>query len=150
MKKLYFTLVSLLLSFAVFAQAPSARSLVVQNQTNCTQYYQVFGDEICKCGSQFVSNLFAIPPGGTHTYPTSVTLGGTFPTIPKGIVGAKIPDGPAGCPISGGTVGHQACNLPPVYSYLSISASCTPCGPTRATWFPAVNCEQVARLIFTP
>lgn len=149
MRKLYFMLIALLFSAGAFAQVNSALSLVVQNQTNCTQFYQIFGDDPCRCGSQYVSKLFAIAPGATHTYTNSLTLGNTYPTgIPKGIVGAKIPNGPASCATPGGTVGHQVCNLPPTYTYTSISATCAPCAMTRATWIPAQNCEQMARLIF--
>lgn len=151
MKKLYFMLIALFVSVGAFAQVNSALSLVVQNQTNCTQYYQIFGDDPCRCGSKYVGKIFAIPPGATHNYANSTPFGNTYPTaMGRGIVGARIPDGPNGCATSGGTVGHQACNLPPVYTYMSISATCTPCAMTRATWIPAQNCELTARLIFTP
>ena len=148
MKKLYFMLIALLCSSGLKAQVVSALALTVQKQTNCTQYYQMFGDEPCKCGSKYMSKVIAINPGATHTYPNSISLGGSYPAMPKGIVGARIPDGPASCITSGGTVGHQPCNLPPTYSYTSIAATCAPCSFTRATWIPGQNCEQMARLIF--
>lgn len=148
MKKLYFTLVAILFSFVAFAQAKSARGLIVRNQTNCTQYYQVFGDELCICGTKYTSKIFTIPPGATHNYPTSVTLGGLYPSTPKGIVGARIPDGPAACGVPAGIVGHRVCNFPLTYTYLSITPACTPCVTTKATWVDAPNCEQMAQLIF--
>ncbi|MBL7707031.1 MAG: hypothetical protein JNM21_15900 [Taibaiella sp.] len=149
MKKLYFVLVALLFSLGALAQAQSARGLIVRNQTNCTQYYQVFGDELCRCGMQYTSRVFTIPPGATHNYPTSVTLSGTYPPgTPKGIVGARIPDGPAACGVPAGIVGHRACGYPLTYTYMSITATCTPCVMTRATWVDAPNCEQMAQLIF--
>ncbi len=149
MKKLYFTLVAILFSFVALAQAQSARGLIVRNQTNCTQYYQVFGDELCRCGMQYTSRVFTIPPGATHNYPTSVTLSGTYPPgIPKGIVGARIPDGPAACGVPAGIVGHRACGYPLTYTYMSITSTCTPCVMTKATWVDAPNCEQMAQLIF--
>lgn len=149
MKKLYFTLIAVLFSLAAFAQAQSARGLIVRNQTNCTQYYQVFGDELCRCGTQFTSRIFTIPPGATHNYPNSLTLMGTYPTsVPKGIVGARIPDGPAACGVPAGIVGHRSCGFPLSYGYMSISPACTPCANTKATWIDAQNCDLMAQLIF--
>lgn len=149
MKKLYFTLVAILFSFVALAQVQSARGLTVRNQTNCTQYYEVFGDELCRCGKQYVSKTFSIPPGGVHNYPTSVTLGNLYPTgVPKGIVGARIPNGPIACGVPSGVVGHQACGYPPSYIYMSITSTCTTCVTTRAIWVDAPNCEQMAQLIF--
>lgn len=150
MKKLYFTLVALLFSFVALAQVQSARGLIVRNQTNCMQYYEAFGDELCRCGSQFTTKVIAIPPGAVHNYPTSMTLGGSFPPgTPKGIVGARIPNGPASCgTVPTGVVGHQACGLPLVYNYMSISPTCSACVMTRATWIEPQNCEQIAQLLF--
>ncbi|RYE00317.1 MAG: hypothetical protein EOP54_00610 [Sphingobacteriales bacterium] len=149
MKKLYFTLIALLFSLVALAQAPSARGLIVRNQTNCTQYYQVFGDELCLCGMKYNSQVFTIPPGGIHNYTTSVTLFGTYPPgTPKGIVGARIPNGPASCGVPAGIVGHRACGFPSTYTYMSFTPACTPCVMTKATWVDASNCEQTAQLIF--
>ncbi len=149
MKKLYFTLIAILFSIAAFAQAQSARGLIVRNQTNCIQYYQVFGDELCRCGTQYTSRIYTIPPGAVHNYPNSLTLSGTYPTTtPKGIVGARIPDGPAACGVPAGIVGHRVCGFPLTYNYLSITPSCTPCSATKATWVDAPNCDQMAQLIF--
>jgi len=148
MKKLLLSLMLLLSSMFVFAQAKSAYSLVVDNQTNCTQYFIVFGDEFCVCGSTYVSKTIAIPPVTTFTYPTSVPLfGGT----PKGIVGAKILDGTPGCTPNGGTVGQDVCGLPLSYGFLNISGNCVPCQKTKATWDPTIqSCQETAKLVFTP
>lgn len=147
-------LVALLLSFAGFAKAPAAAygayGLVVENHTNCTQTYIVVGDEICMCGGAYASTMITIPPGGTHVYANSTTLGGSFPTtVPKGIFAAKIPDGPLACATSGGAVGQAPCGLTPLYGYLALSTTCTPCANTKATWYPAFACSDMARLIFT-
>lgn len=150
MKRIASIVIAMLLSFAAFAQSPSAVGLMVQNQTNCTQYYYVVGDEMCMCGGMYASNIISIPPGGTHVYPNSTTLGGSFPTtIPKGIFAAKIPDGPLACATSGGSVGQAPCGLSTGYGYLSLTSVCTPCAVTKATWYPAFACSDMARLIFT-
>lgn len=147
MKKLFFLLVYTVISSALFAQA---KSLIVQNQTNCTQYYVVFGDELCICGTTYSGSFTAIAPGASITYMNSRTLGGTFPTLmDKSIVGAKIPSGPIVCNPSAGVVGEPNCGIPSVFSYLSLNTNCTPCGHTIAKWIPPTNCGQ-ARLIFTP
>ncbi len=148
MKKLFLSLMIMLASLAAFAQAPSAYSLVVYNQTKCTQYFVVFGDEFCVCGSTYSSTVIAIPPSATFTYPNSIPLfGGT----PKGIVGAKILDGTPGCTPNGGTVGQNVCGLPLSYGFMNISGNCTPCAQTKATWYPAVqSCQETAKLVFTP
>lgn len=149
MKKLYFTLIAVLFSVVAMAQARSARGLIVRNQTNCTQTYQIFGDELCVCGTSYTSRIFTIPPGGVHNYPTSVSLGNTYPPgVPKGIVGARIPDGPPACGTPSGIVGHRNCNYPMTYTYLAFTPACTPCSTTRATWVDAQNCELMAQLIF--
>jgi len=148
MKKLLLSLVIMLASIATFAQAPSAYSLVVYNQTKCTQYFVVFGDEFCVCGSTYSSPVIAIPPSATFTYANSVPLfGGT----PKGIVGAKILDGTPGCTPNSGVVGQDACGLPLSYGFINISGNCTPCQQTKATWYPtALSCQETAKLVFTP
>ncbi|OJV53595.1 MAG: hypothetical protein BGO31_01660 [Bacteroidetes bacterium 43-16] len=149
MKKLSFILISMLIAFAGFAQSPSAYGLVVENHTNCTQTYYVIGDELCKCGGAYASPMITIPPGGVHVYPNSTTIPG-FPAIPKGIFGAKILDGPVFCSPAGGAVGQAPCGLPPSYGFMTLLSSCTPCAMTKANWLPANNCEEMARLIFTP
>lgn len=147
MKKLFFLLVFTVISSALFAQP---RSLIVQNLTNCTQYYMVFGDELCICGTTYTGSFNAIAPGATITYMNSRTLGGTFPTLmDKSIVGARIPSGPIVCNPSAGVVGEPVCGFPTVFSYVSFTLNCTPCSRSTARWFPATNCGQ-ARLIFTP
>lgn len=151
MKKLSLFLVSLLLSLAAFSQtsSPSAVGLVVENKTICTQYYLVFGDEDCECGSNFTSPFIAIPPGATHYYPSSTTLGGTFPTsTPKGIVGVKTLDGPVLCGAGGGMVGQTLCGLIQSYGFTALTSSCTPCASTKAAWFSATSCSDKATLIF--
>lgn len=150
MKKLYFTLIALLFSFVALAQVQSARGLMVRNLTNCPQYYEVFGDELCRCGTKYTSKVITINPGAVHNYPTSVSLGGSYPTgIAKGIVGARIPNGPMTCgSVPVGVVGHMACGYPLMYTYMSISPACTSCAVTKATWIEAQNCEQIAQLIF--
>lgn len=148
MKKLFFILLWTLIPFALFAQAGK---LVVQNMTLCTQYYIIFGDELCTCGSIYYSSLSAIAPGATHSYMNSRTLGGTFPaTADKSIVGARIPAGPLMCSPSGGVLGEQDCGLPIVYTYFSLSTSCAPCTLTNARWWPASDCDSTARLVFGP
>lgn len=147
MRNLLFFLISMLIAGATFGQA---RSLVVQNQTNCVQYYLIYGDEICRCGDIYQSNLIAINPGVTHTYPTSVSLGGTYPMgIPCSIVGAKIPNGPTGCGVPGGVVGEQPCGLPLSYTYMSLLQNCAPCTRTTVRWLSAPNCDNTARLVFS-
>lgn len=145
-------LVALLLSFAGFAKAPAAAygayGLVVENHTNCTQTYIVVGDEICMCGGAYASTMITIPPGGVHAYPNSTTIPG-FPPVPKGIFGAKILDGPISCSPGGNAVG-QACGLLPSYGFMALLSGCAPCAMTKATWIPAPNCQDIARLIFTP
>ncbi|MEN5232487.1 hypothetical protein [Sphingobacterium faecium] len=147
MKNLILFLVTLFFSTVAFSQA---RALRVENHTNCVQYYQVFGDELCVCGNKYNSPLIAINPGSVHNYTSSMPLGGTYPsTVAKSIVGTRIPNGPAQCQPAGGTVGEPGCGIPPVFAYLSFNSNCVPCANTTARWFPATNCGQ-ARLIFTP
>lgn len=152
MKKLYFFLVAMILPVAIWAQMPSAYSLRVLNQTPWPQQYVIFGDEICgPCGSTYASITLTIAPMSTITYPNSTPFGGSYPpTINKGIVGAKILNGPVVCSPGGGTVGQPPCGLPPSYGYVTIVPGCTPAGPTKATWIPAQNCELPAQLIFQP
>lgn len=147
MKKLFFFLVALFITTVAFSQA---RALRVENQTNCVQYYMIFGDELCICGDKYTSALIAINPGSVHNYNTSVTLGGSFPTsASKSIVGAKIPTGPVHCQPAGGTVGEPPCGLPLTYTYMALNQDCRECARTTARWLPATGCGQ-ARLIFTP
>lgn len=152
MKKLYFFLLALILPVALWAQAPSAYSLRVQNQTPWTQYYYIFGGEVCgPCASTYSSMLIAIAPMTTVSYPNSLPLGGSYPpTTPKGIVGAKIPNGPLICSPGGGTVGQPPCGLPTTYGYVTLNSSCAPVGNTKAIWVPATNCQSTAQLIFQP
>ena len=148
MKKLLFFIIALFASAVGFSQASS---LVVENMTNCTQYYIVIGDEICVCGTQYTSSLFSIPAGGIQAHTSTMGLGGSYPsTIPKGIIGARIPDGPVVCQPSGSTVGEPACGLPPIYTYMAIDQSCRPCARTNARWIRSLNCDTSARLVFTP
>ena len=81
----------------------------------------------------------------------SITLGGGYPTTtPKGIVGAKIPNGPLICSPGGGTVGQPPCGLPTTYGFTTLNGSCAPVGNTKAIWVPATNCQSTAQLIFQP
>lgn len=148
MKKLLLSLVIMLASLSAFSQAKSAYSLIVYNQTKCTQYFVIFGDEFCQCGSAYSSGIIAIPPATTFTYPNSVPLfGGT----PKGIVGAKILDGTPACTPNSGVVGQDLCGLPLAYGFMNIGATCTPCEQTKATWYPAAqSCQETAKLVFAP
>ena len=152
MKKLYFSLLALILPVALWAQMPSAYSLRVQNQTPWPQQYVIFGDQLCgPCGSTYASMVLTIAPMSTINYPTSMPLGGSYPpTMPQGIVGAKILDGPVFCSPGGGTVGQPPCGLPPTYGYVTIDPGCNPVGNTKAIWVPAQNCELPAQLIFQP
>lgn len=147
MRKLLFFLVAMFISVAAFSQA---RALRVENQTNCVQYYQIFGDEICICGNKYVSALIAINPGNVHNYINSIPFGGTYPaTAPKSIVGARIPTGPAQCQVAGGTIGEPPCGLPLIFTYMAIDQDCRNCAQTTARWFPVTGCGM-ARLVFTP
>ncbi|GEM63916.1 hypothetical protein SF1_18980 [Sphingobacterium faecium NBRC 15299] len=147
MNKLFSLLVALLISSIAFSQA---RALRVENQTNCVQYYQIFGDDLCICGNKYLSALIAINPGNVHNYNTSIPLGGTYPiNASKSIVGARIPNGPTLCQPTVGTIGEPPCGLALIYTYVAITQDCRPCAQTTARWFPATACGQ-ARLIFTP
>lgn len=148
MKKLLFSLIALSFSSFAFSQA---RSLRVENQTSCTQYYIIVGDEWCKCGDKYYSPLIAIPPGGSHGYTTTMPLGGSFPAaVPKSISGAKIPDGPPGCMLPGSNVSEPCFGMPLSYTYMSYKDNCEKCAKTTATWVPAPDCDGQAKLIFTP
>lgn len=154
MKKLFSFLVLLLASFSMWAQyAPSARSLRVMNQTQCYVYFQVFGDEPCICGERFTSKEFALAPGGTMDFPNSVTLGGTYPSTPMGIVGAYIFDALKQCQLGRkGVVGQpqDRCRYPLTYGhYVGFNPDCRDCGRILATWVPARGCEEYAQLRFT-
>lgn len=147
MKKLFFFLVAMFITVAAFSQA---RALRVENQTNCVQYYTIFGDDLCKCGDKVSSNVIAINPGNVHTYGNSLTLGGTYSmSVPMSIVGAKIAHGPANCQPQAGTVGEQSCGLPPIYTFMALNQDCRECARTNARWITSSGCGQ-ARLIFTP
>lgn len=154
MKKIYMFLVAMIISVSLFAQAKSAYSLRVENNTPCTQYYVVFGDEFCTCGTAFSSIILTIAPFSSIFYPNSTSFSGTmgtFPPTPKGLVGAKILDGPTFCMPGGGAVGQTVCGFPMSYGYMALDGACNPCGPTKATWFPATNsCQETARLVFNP
>ncbi|WP_313491962.1 MULTISPECIES: hypothetical protein [Sphingobacterium] len=147
MKKLFFFFVAMLITVAAFSQAYSLR---VENQTQCTQYYIIFGDEICKCGNTYTGKTFAINPGDVHNYSNSVPLLGSYPGTPKSIVGARILHGPLNCQSAFGIIGEPNCGLPIAYTYLSLNPDCRPCVQTTARWIPANNCQGMARLIFTP
>ncbi len=147
MQKLFSFLIVMFVSVVSFAQAYSLR---VENQTQCVQYYSIFGDEICKCGNKYNGAVFAINPGGVHNYSTSVPLLGSYPGTPRSIVGAKILTGPQQCQAAGGIVGEPPCGLPLIYTYIALNQDCRPCAQTTARWFPAPNCQGMARLVFTP
>lgn len=86
MKKLFFTLVLMLMSASAFSQFNGVRSLRVENHTSCRQYYTVIGGDLCHCTepeqNSYASNMIVINPGQIHVYPNTTTLGGTFPTFP--------------------------------------------------------------------
>lgn len=147
MKKFLSFFVAMFLSVVAFSQSYSLR---VENQTQCVQYYQIFGDEICICGNKYNGAVFAINPGGVHNYVNSVPLMGSYPGIPKGIVGAKILTGPPQCQVAGGIVGEPPCGLPLIFTYMALNQDCRPCAQTTARWIPATNCQGKALLIFTP
>ena len=151
MRTFYASLFVMLFALTASAQTKSAYSLYVENQTPCTQYYAVFGDEVCQCGTSYSSIILTIAPFSSTTYVNSTFITG-FPATPKGIVGAKILDGPTFCNPNGGVVGEINCGFPASYGYMAISANnCTPCVPTKAVWYPPMdNCEQMAKLIFAP
>ncbi|WP_124636235.1 hypothetical protein [Taibaiella sp. KBW10] len=153
MKRIYLFVMMLLCSSALFAQAPSAYSLRVVNQTNCPVFYSVIGDEICVCGRNYQSGIMSLAPGGTATYAntTFFPLPGSYPPIPKGITGALIYSGSPACqnPTTG-VVGQPApaCTLPLNYSYLGLGYQCERCSDIRVRWIPANNCQEYAQLIF--
>lgn len=149
MKKLFFTLVLMLMSASVFSQSKNgAFSLRVENHTSCRQYYTVYGGELCDCinpeQDKYHSNMIVINPGTIHFYPDTTTLGIIFPTTsPAYIYGARV--GSFGCS-GGGTVDQPGC----MGGAFSITyADCSPCNTTTATWYPD-HCEGMAKLIFTP
>lgn len=146
-EEVIFFFIAMFLSVAAFSQAYSLR---VENQTQCVLYYQVFGGEICKCGSTYTGAVFAINPGDVHTYMTSGPLLGSYPSTPRSIVGARILNGPPNCQAGTGVVGEPACGLPLTYIYTALRQDCSPCARVTARWFPAPNCQGMARLIFTP
>lgn len=136
-----------------FAQAPSAHSFRVINQTNCYQYFVVFGGTPCQCTNQeFDSGVIGIAPGAMLYYPDSTTIGGTFPiSSPRGIMLARVLNQapPFNCPPDGGTVGQPPCGTPASVSFLTFQTNCVRCAITTATWYPATSCGQEARLIFS-
>lgn len=151
MKRIYLSLIAMLLSFMGFAQPFAATGLVVENRSNCTQYYILFGDKPCVCGSAFNSQVFTIPPGVTQVHPNTLALGGSYPTgTLTGIVGARVFNGPPGCGTPFGIVGQSFCGHPPSYAYTAISASCSPCSSSTAIWTSATSCSGRALLRFTP
>lgn len=146
-------MIAVLISVSSFAQVPSARSLRVINQTNCHQFFAVFGDEFCQCGSTYSSNIIGIAPGSMLFYPDTTTLGGSFPVgAPKGISLARIVNQqpPFNCPAEGGTIGQPLCGVPPSVTFLTYQTGCVPCANTTAAWYPATtSCNQEARLVFS-
>ena len=88
MKKLFFTLVLMLMSASAFSQFNGVRSLRVENHTSCRQYYTVIGGKLCNCinpeQEKYHSDMIVINPGDIHFYPNTTTLGGMFlpPTPP--------------------------------------------------------------------
>lgn len=134
-----------------FSQPP-AFSLVVTNQTNCTVYYRIVGDEICVCGETYSSPILALGPGGTVTYPNTTVLGGSYPmSPPKSIVAAYIyADTVRDCQnLPFGVVGTPGCGYPLIYTYQALRF-CQPCrpNPVTARWTPAPSCQGQARLDF--
>lgn len=157
MKRIYLLLVMLLASAtSLFAQAPSAYGVRVVNQTNCPVYFSIIGDEICKCGRNYQTGVISLAAGGTVTYNNTTFLppggGSTYPpTVPKGISGAIIYNGPATCPgLLSSVVGQPTpnCAFPLNYAYLAIAAQCQRCADVRVRWVPANNCQELAQLIF--
>ncbi len=148
MKNLFSFLIAMFISVVGFSQATG---LIVENQTPCMQYYQIFGDEVCRCGTRYSGNVISIPPGGVHTYSGTTSLGNTYPpATTKGMVGARIFDGSPACQSNSGTVGEPACGLPPTYTYIALNQDCRECTRTTARWIPAPHCTSEARLVFTP
>src|SRR5690554_1330365 len=144
----------LLMSASAFSQSNAVRRLVVENHTSCTQYYTILGSDFCNCTDpeqhHFASSMIAIPPGGTHFYLNTTTLGGTFPPYPVYMYLARIVHTPYYClPFDGGTVGQPGCGGNSSVTYTSKHPDCTACGVTTATWYPA-DCEGMAKLVFTP
>src|SRR5690554_6030636 len=151
MKKLYFLMITVLISVSSFAQPGSAHSLRVINETNCYQYFDVLGGIPCQCATQdHASGIIGIAPGATLYYPDSTTIGGTFPpSSPRGIMLARVLNQPPpyNCPPGGGTVGQPACGTPASVSYTTYESNCRVCASTTATWYPASSsCSQEARL----
>ena len=155
MKKLFFTLVLMLMSASAFSQFNGVRSLRVENHTSCRQYYTVIGGDLCNCTDpkkiNYASNMIVINPGQMHFYPNTTTLGGTFQVSSAMFIYlARMVDTPYYCPpFDGGTAGQPGCGGSSTATYTSKNADCSACGITTATWYPA-DCEGMARLVFTP
>ena len=150
MKKLYFFLLAMILPVSMWAQATSAYSLRVQNQTPLPQQYTLFGGEVCgPCASTYSSVILTIAPMSTISYPNTTTVPG-YPATPKSMTGAKILNGPVICSPGGGTVGQPGCGLPLTYVFTTLDPSCNPAFTTRADWIPVTNCQGTAQLIFRP
>jgi len=159
MKRMFFVLIMLFISQLGFSQAQNgARQLMIINNTNCDQTFEVFGGNFCKCvgyqeGSvSYNSSFITIFAGQTVVHTDTTTLGGLFSVNPPGFVyGARITEGyPTICGIHGGTVGQPNCvGAGLTYSFIANNSDCSTCGSTTATWYPA-DCEGMARLVFTP
>lgn len=151
MKKLLFFLVMLISSTTIFAQMSTAFGLNVKNNSGCTVYYRIVGNQPCTCGEQFSSPVIALAAGGSIFYPNSIPLGGSFPTSsPRSIMGAYIYSGPTSCPATTiGRIGQSYCGLPALYGYTGLTPNCAPCMGIQARWITTPDCVAgIAQLVF--
>ncbi len=160
MKKLLFILITTLVSVSTFSQAgQSVRFLDVFNNTNCEQYFVVFGGDGCSCNSQhYQSGFIKIAPMNTLHLNSSnlATIGFGFSTYTGAshefISAVRIGDNhhfESSCTfMNGNTLGQPGCaGSVSSWSFVVKDLNCHDCVHTTATWYPDI-CGGTAKLVF--
>lgn len=168
MKKLLLIVIITLMSVSAFSQGgQSVRRLEVYNNTNCEQYFVVYGGDECDCETQnYHSAFIKIAPMSTGVFDSVVLanpttgVGATFYTGASNefISGVRLADNhhfESSCGFTWGcTLSQPGCGAPPLYvncwpspGYIVKDLNCEDCGWTIPTWIPDA-CGGTAKLVF--
>lgn len=150
MKNLLLSFVLVLLSFAGYS---TSRGIEVLNRSGCDILIRFRGSAQCpSCENQYLSNLLVSPPMSTTYFPTTMTMGGSFPaSTPAFIHSAIVFSGPPVCAqIQSWVIGDPRCTSPTILFYTQGQNCEIKCQCLRARWEPAATCSDLARLIIEP
>lgn len=134
MKKFFLSTLICFFGIAAFGQK---YCLEVRNETNCTVFFRIVGDDPCGCTETYTSCVYSLVAGGTMNIASSVTLGCDFPTGSAKTLNALYAFNDPAC-LSGTMVrvGEPTCGYAQLDSYLGLNPApgCGRCGGINVEW----------------